>query len=138
MWSYSSEENEWLSTNEGVGSIPLPKDITYDTIQMYIARGRYLRACYSREIGGQLMAALRRLFAKAHSAVGSAGLTVQLSHDLRTPLTSIRSYCEILRNHPNLSQVQRARYLDIILSESRRLERVINTHEAGVAASPSH
>ena len=55
----------------------------------------------------------------------------RLIHDLRTPLTSIRAFSEILCHHPELSRAQRPRYLDIILSEGRRLERAIADLEAG-------
>jgi signal transduction histidine kinase len=61
----------------------------------------------------------------------------RLIHDLRTPLTSIRSFSEILRQHPELSYRQRARYLDIILSEGRRLERAIEAFESRTGPDPA-
>jgi signal transduction histidine kinase len=44
---------------------------------------------------------------------------------LRTPLTSIRSFAEILRDTPGLDAAQRQQFLDIIVRESERLTRLI-------------
>jgi Na+/proline symporter/nitrogen-specific signal transduction histidine kinase len=49
-----------------------------------------------------------------------------VTHELRTPLTSIRAFTEILRDHPELSAEKRNGYLDIVISESERLTRLIN------------
>ena len=56
------------------------------------------------------------------------------NHDLRTPLTAIRLLSEILRDHPDLPDRQRQRYLAIILSESARLETAIHRHDTRPAA----
>jgi Na+/proline symporter/signal transduction histidine kinase len=49
-----------------------------------------------------------------------------VSHELRTPLTSIRAFSEILHDNPELNPVQRTRYLEVVISESERLTRLIN------------
>jgi Na+/proline symporter/signal transduction histidine kinase len=49
-----------------------------------------------------------------------------VSHEFRTPLTSIRSFSEILGDHPELDQAQREKFLKIIVKESERLTRLIN------------
>jgi signal transduction histidine kinase len=49
-----------------------------------------------------------------------------VSHELRTPLTSIRSFSEILLDTPDLDAKQRAEFLQVIVSESERLTRLIN------------
>ena len=49
-----------------------------------------------------------------------------VSHELRTPLTSIRSFSEILYDHPDVDEVERTRFLSIIVKESERLTRLIN------------
>ncbi|HEX6014528.1 MAG TPA: sensor histidine kinase [Geminicoccaceae bacterium] len=49
-----------------------------------------------------------------------------VSHELRTPLTSIRSFSEILLDAPDLDAGQRAEFLQVIVSESERLTRLIN------------
>ena len=49
-----------------------------------------------------------------------------VSHELRTPLTSIRSFSEILLDNPDLSLEERNQFLNIVVSESERLTRLIN------------
>jgi len=49
-----------------------------------------------------------------------------VTHELRTPLTSIRAFSEILNDNPELEQVQRAKFLGIVIKESERLTRLIN------------
>ncbi len=48
-----------------------------------------------------------------------------VSHDLQTPLTSIRMFAELLRNNRHLSAREQKEYLDIIHGESERLARLI-------------
>ena len=48
-----------------------------------------------------------------------------VSHELRTPLTSIRSFAELLRDYPDETPATQREFLEIILSEGRRLERLI-------------
>jgi signal transduction histidine kinase len=49
-----------------------------------------------------------------------------VSHEVRTPLTSIRSFSEILRDNPDLDAEQRQEFVSIIVKESERLSRLIN------------
>jgi Na+/proline symporter/nitrogen-specific signal transduction histidine kinase len=49
-----------------------------------------------------------------------------VSHEVRTPLTSIRSFSEILRDNPDLDPEQRQEFVSIIVKESERLSRLIN------------
>ena len=49
-----------------------------------------------------------------------------VSHEVRTPLTSIRSFSEILRDNPDLERDQRHEFISIIVQESERLSRLIN------------
>ncbi|WP_033066948.1 sensor histidine kinase [Thalassospira australica] len=51
-----------------------------------------------------------------------------VSHEFRTPLTSIRSFSEILVDSPNLDPKQTDRFLEIIVRESERLTRLIDDH----------
>ena len=50
----------------------------------------------------------------------------QLSHELRTPMTSIRSFSEILMDDTGVSDAQRRRFVSIINDESRRLTRLLD------------
>ncbi len=49
-----------------------------------------------------------------------------VTHELKTPLTSIRALTEILRDTPDLETEKRAHFLDIISKETERLTRLIN------------
>lgn len=49
-------------------------------------------------------------------------LLVFLAHDLKTPLTSVIGYLTLLRDDPNLSIDQRAKYTGIALDKALRLE----------------
>ncbi|MEP3441602.1 MAG: ATP-binding protein [Sulfitobacter sp.] len=50
----------------------------------------------------------------------------QISHELRTPMTSIRSFSEILRDMEGLSPEEKTRYASIIHSETIRLTRLLD------------
>jgi signal transduction histidine kinase len=54
------------------------------------------------------------------------GFLSQISHELRTPMTSIRSFSEILRESDDLSSRQSKKYASIILEESIRLTRLLD------------
>jgi len=43
----------------------------------------------------------------------------------RTSLTAIRSAAELLRDFPTISEEDRKRFVDIVLSEEQRLEKMI-------------
>ncbi|NOX17901.1 MAG: HAMP domain-containing histidine kinase, partial [Chlorobi bacterium] len=49
-----------------------------------------------------------------------------VSHDLKTPLTSIKMFSEMLRTNRNISPEKRSEYLKIIEGESDRLTRLID------------
>lgn len=49
----------------------------------------------------------------------------QISHELRTPMTSIRSFSEILREE-NLADEDKEKYANIIHSEAQRLTRLLD------------
>ena len=52
----------------------------------------------------------------------SAALTFEeVEHALKTPLTTIRSVSEILRDYPELSSEERERFLSVLLDENTRL-----------------
>ena len=53
-------------------------------------------------------------------------LIVYLAHDLKTPLTSVIGYLNLLADEPQISPELRARYTGIALEKAERLEELIN------------
>ena len=49
-----------------------------------------------------------------------------VTHELRTPITSIRSFAEILYDNPDLSSDEKAEFLEIIVRETERISRLIS------------
>jgi Na+/proline symporter/nitrogen-specific signal transduction histidine kinase len=49
-----------------------------------------------------------------------------VTHELRTPLTSIRALAELLRDDPMIELAQRSKFIEIIVSETERLSRLVN------------
>jgi len=50
-----------------------------------------------------------------------------VSHELRTPLTAIRAFSEILHANPDLAPERRAEFTDVLIRESERLSRLIES-----------
>ncbi len=50
----------------------------------------------------------------------------QISHELRTPMTSIRSFSDIMRAAPEMSTAERAEFAGIIHAEAERLSRLLD------------
>ncbi|MGH1579212.1 ATP-binding protein [Planktotalea sp.] len=59
-------------------------------------------------------------------SVQKDGFLSQISHELRTPMTSIRAFSEILRDSEDLKHEDKARYAGIIHSETVRLTRLLD------------
>lgn len=53
-------------------------------------------------------------------------LVVYLAHDIRTPLTSIIGYLNLVEQMPDLPDTERAKYVHISLEKTYRLEQMIN------------
>ena len=49
-----------------------------------------------------------------------------LAHDLKTPLTSVLGYLNLLHDEPGLTAEQRAKYTGIALDKAKRLEELIS------------
>lgn len=53
-------------------------------------------------------------------------LVVYLAHDIKTPLTSVVGYLELMNEIPEMPIEQRAKYLSITLEKANRLEQLID------------
>ena len=49
----------------------------------------------------------------------------EIEHELRTPLASMRSVSEIMRDYPDLTEDERQQFLDVILDDNARLARIV-------------
>jgi signal transduction histidine kinase len=49
-----------------------------------------------------------------------------VTHELRTPLASIRALSELMRDEPEMEPAQRQQFLGIVVSETERLSRLVN------------
>ncbi|MBM1688581.1 ATP-binding protein [Sulfitobacter geojensis] len=75
------------------------------------------------ETAAQLRAANEKL---TQLSLQKDGFLSQISHELRTPMTSIRSFSEILRDTGSLSEEDKTRYASIIHAETIRLTRLLD------------
>lgn len=67
----------------------------------------------------------RRREAARESELRKNELVAFLAHDLKTPLTSVVGYLELLSENKNLTVEQRAKYTGIALDKARRLEELL-------------
>jgi signal transduction histidine kinase len=74
--------------------------------------------------GGALV--LRSARAEVRLAQQKTTFVANVSHELKTPLTSIRMFAEMLKGGRQPDVTRRERYLDIMVSETERLTRLIN------------
>ncbi len=49
-----------------------------------------------------------------------------VTHEMRTPLTSIRALTEIIHDNPDLSSIERNQFLETVVDETERMTRLIN------------
>jgi signal transduction histidine kinase len=49
-----------------------------------------------------------------------------VTHELRTPLASIRALTELMRDEPGMEAAQRQQFLGLVVAESERLTRLVN------------
>ncbi len=74
--------------------------------------------------GGGLV--LKTLQNEMNLARQKTTFVANVSHELKTPLTSIRMFAEMLREKRQPDKKKQRRYLDLMVSETERLTRLIN------------
>jgi signal transduction histidine kinase len=110
------------------------------TVKGFDANGELaasLQTAPDREAPGDEIAILRAAFAQMGQRIAEQwreltrqdqqrrDLVANISHDLRTPLTSMHGYLETLRvKDQSLSAAERRRYLDIALGQSQKVGRL--------------
>ena len=69
---------------------------------------------------------IRRLMEKERESERTKNeLITNVAHDLRTPLTSIIGYLELLERNPSLEPELQSKYIEIAYGKSKRLEKLI-------------
>ncbi len=74
--------------------------------------------------GGALL--IRDAARQRRDAMQKTNFVSSVSHELKTPLTSIRMYAELLRDGRVRDASRGRKYLDVIVAESHRLTRLVN------------
>lgn len=74
--------------------------------------------------GGFLLA--RDAFLQRQEALQKTSFVSNVSHELKTPLTSIRMYAELLADNKAATPDVMRNYLNVIVTESERLTRLVN------------
>ncbi len=74
--------------------------------------------------GGTLV--LKSLHSEIKLAQQKTTFAANVSHELKTPLTSIRMFSEMIKEKRQPDEEKQHKYLDIIVSETERLTRLIN------------
>ena len=69
---------------------------------------------------------LRSAYAEVRLARQRTSFVANVSHELKTPLTSIRMFAEMLRDGRQADPDKQKHYLDIMTAEAERLTRLIN------------
>lgn len=69
---------------------------------------------------------LRTMKAQTILAQQKTTFVANVSHELKTPLTSIRLFAELLKENRQADPVKQKKYLSIMVSETERLTRLIN------------
>ena len=84
----------------------------------------YLAPFSDGEDGG-VMAVLHDITSQRKNEDMRKEFVANVSHELRTPLTNVRSYAETLRDMEGIDQETENSFLDIIISETDRMTRIV-------------
>jgi two-component system phosphate regulon sensor histidine kinase PhoR len=102
-----------------------PTEITLDDRHILVSPHRYRRDAFSEETSGAAITIVdltefRRLESVRRDFVAN------VSHELKTPLTSIRGYAETLLGDPDLAPDARQQFLGIIHKNTNRIQRIVD------------
>jgi Na+/proline symporter/signal transduction histidine kinase len=115
-----------------VASVTAEEPLGLDEVLNILDEASQIRA-YSRELEQK-----SRELEAATAELRAANLSLQeldrlkddfmssVTHELRTPLASIRAFSEILYDDPEIEIGERKRFLGILVSETERLSRLVN------------
>ena len=110
---------------------PDTADITAELIRVHVRRAHAMRARTFAAMLRRLAAWLTSPFRRPREPQAVDGAREHdpftlVEHELKSPLTSIRSAAEILRHNQDLPIAERNRFLDALIQDNGRLEKVID------------
>ena len=115
-----------------VASVTAEETLGLDEVLNILDEASQIRA-YSRELEqkSQELEAASRELQQANEQLKEIDrlkddFMSSVTHELRTPLASIRAFSEILYDDPKVELDQRRRFLGIVVSETKRLSRLVN------------
>lgn len=94
------------------------------TVQPIQAKGQSLISKHAENINKLQAGVIESVQAQAKSERMKTELITNVSHDLRTPLTSIITYTDLLKSD-NITEKERQKYIAILESKSHRLKTLI-------------
>jgi two-component system phosphate regulon sensor histidine kinase PhoR len=101
-----------------------------EVISRYVARGRWIYGTtLALLLAGMFLGVtlvLRDLSREQRLSRLRSDFVANVTHELKTPLTSIRMFAETLRMGRIKEEAERQECLDVIVSETQRLSRLIN------------
>ncbi|HEY8121164.1 MAG TPA: ATP-binding protein [Myxococcota bacterium] len=105
----------------------LAAELSFAPFADFGARSVYwLAALFSLAGAGGLFAVYRMTAVALHFAERRSNFAAAVSHELKTPLTAIRLYAEMLRDGLVAGEEKRREYYGSISAETERLSRLIN------------
>lgn len=121
----SIELSELLPRWEVAAYLTDPKSIiSYSEFTSFVAWILIFILFTSIVAGGTLV--LRALHSEMRLAQQKTTFVSNVSHELKTPLTSIRMFAEMLKDKRQPDEAKARKYLEIMVSETERLTRLIN------------
>ncbi|MGM9941648.1 MAG: sensor histidine kinase [Bulleidia sp.] len=110
------------------------KKITYPIVSMQEEAKKLARADYSAHFDGGTFTETQKLAETLNHADEKLGkidtlrrdLIANLSHDIRTPLTDIRAYAEMIRDISGDIPEKREKHLNVIIRETEYMSSLIN------------
>lgn len=113
----SSVEEETLTTDDVLRILDETSQLRAHSQELEEKSNSLERATAELRAANEMLKSLDRLKDDFMSSV---------THELRTPLTSIRALAELMRDDPNIDLAQRQQFIEIIVSETERLSRLVN------------
>ncbi|MDO5016083.1 MAG: ATP-binding protein [Eubacteriales bacterium] len=121
-----SEELDWLIEECLQAQSDLSTIVEVPTLK---GSSRYQALFSAISIGEStqgVIVALHDLTAEEEAAAFRRDFVANVTHELKTPLTSLRGFIETLRNSKDITREQATRFLDIMDVEAQRLENLID------------